>query len=1028
MARNHVCTGSDHISKLAADAGFEHWSTVWDENGSLKSKRANPNLLFKGDKLHPQGDTVKIPEHDPGSTSAAVDANHPFTVGNDQLFLRLRVLKDDFTALANAQYTLTVDGAAAPFTGRTNGQGQLEKEIPRTATQATLTVTASAPASGSGSTGGGSGGGVCAEAPVTWQLQIGRLNPIMENAPDQWCIAGVQQRLNNLGISTGPIDGIKGRLTEAAIKTFQRLFGLEEDGKPGKGETQPKLQDVHDKPDSVLGPKAPPNDSQHANTPDNAYGHVCPDFDDRKVFNTLRLRSTYRLTLRLGSLEELFPHSPDSPEGRMERLQVLGMFYFPLSHRHAARAFNGIPASGTATAVRGIWEYFKTQILNNADDAAADQEIQRLLREWVVAAAGLPTPADEGVAPIEANFSKLRLPGGYSFAASDNSSVLNLNNDPAYPQLIFGRNMYLAEDKYLKDNPVLHKIPLIAKVEKFDQATCKWVPAQDATVYFQLIDPYDLPAFDATKSVTAQLNRPPIRSSTLGPPGQGANAGPNLVVNREENPTGGRAPNAQDPQRKNARSDRGGKAGQGNLTDGSDVADKLFSTTSQRGFNAAHSAPAKGTVNPITRTVFFPLAERVNDNERQHAVKAKTNSDGEAGAVFLPSRCGGDRYRFRAFLGPPTVNGAGSDGKGATAVKVDTGTFVIWRHLRISRFVQQAVNNVSATLLADAQAAGGLTTNVQLQNRYNLLSTANGYLQFRAVSVIDSTGTNLGLSAPDFSTAVSGGPPAFESLPVQWARAFVEVEIDRAASVNLPETMTQADWDAARRQALADGLSGMGTIGINIDLRRLLFLEPGAPAIAVDQAVCNIPTRTPETYNQGVAAAKRIGTGGNTVDHIEDLLENYALAGFLRFFTSNGYCPGLGVVYGAMGAGLQVYRRKDFSGLALEYRGAFLWYGAATYVTDMASPFAASHNGNFPYSFTCNVCHELGHVVFRAHAPGHDPGEDDAGGAKAANHDKNTPTDNNLSVCIMSYQTCEGEYCGKCLLSFRGWNMAQIAS
>lgn len=47
----HVCTDTDHISKLAADGGFAHWKTVWDNNGSLSAKRANPNILFKGDKL-----------------------------------------------------------------------------------------------------------------------------------------------------------------------------------------------------------------------------------------------------------------------------------------------------------------------------------------------------------------------------------------------------------------------------------------------------------------------------------------------------------------------------------------------------------------------------------------------------------------------------------------------------------------------------------------------------------------------------------------------------------------------------------------------------------------------------------------------------------------------------------------------------------------------------------------------------------------------------------------------------------------
>src|SRR5258705_423436 len=107
-------------------------------------------------------------------------------------------------------------------------------------------------------------------------------------------------------------------------------------------------------------------------------GHVAPDFGSRKHFNTLVVRPQYRISLRLGAIEELFPNPPNTVAGRMERLQVLGMFYFPLGHARARQAFNGLPAA--IPPVRGIWDYFKTRILNAAADAAADTEIQRLLR------------------------------------------------------------------------------------------------------------------------------------------------------------------------------------------------------------------------------------------------------------------------------------------------------------------------------------------------------------------------------------------------------------------------------------------------------------------------------------------------------------------------------------------------------------------------------------------------------------------------------------------------------------------------
>ena len=1012
----HVCTGSDHISKLAADGGFAHWKTVWDNNGTLSAKRSNPNILFKGDKLTPAGDTVKIPDLDPGSKGANTEIFNSFSTGTDKLFLRLRILKDDFSALANAKYTLTIPGVADPLTGTTNGQGQIEKEISRSATQAKLTVSTPA-ASGSD--------GTCAESPVTWQLQIGRLNPIMENAPDQWCISGVQQRLNNLGISTGPVDGIKGKLTDAAIRVFQRLFKLSVDGAPGQGETQPKLVDAHDKPDSILGPLAPPNDSQSQATPDDAIGHVAPDFDDRKVFNTLRLRSSYRLSLRLGSIEELFPHAPDTPEGRMERLQVVGMFYYPLGHNKALQAFNGLAAAGGAPPVRGLWEHFKTRVLDKADDAAADKEIQRLLTEWVVVGGTLPTAAKDPTAPAETNFTKLHLPGAHSLLASWRTGPkLNLNRDTSapYSNWTLSATHFDVESRFFDDNPVLRRLPLVAKVERFDQATCQWKVAEKATVFFQLVDPYPLPAFRPADPVNTQFNRPPFRKTSLGPPVAGAGtAGPDHFAQPEENPTGARAPKATDPQRGNCPHDRGGKQGSGSLDDGSDVAGTIFSTTSVPGLNAKHNAPAKGTVNPIKRTVFFPLAQRVNDSDRKHCVKAETNKEGEAGVLFLPSRAGGDRYRFRAFLGPPTVNGDGSDGKGANALAVDTGTLVTWRSMRISRFVRQPANAVDPTLLADAQANAVFLTigNIVLPN----VTNAKDYLQrvFSADGGGNIAGTN-GLRDPDF-TFVVPTTAGFDPLPVQWARAFVEVEFDRIANNGAPETLPDSEWEAARQQAVRDGKAGMGALGLNIDLGRLFYMGAHKPAtLNASNAVVHLPMKSIQSYNVPVVqAAQRINAGGNTVAQIETLVGNYMIPGFIRFLSSNGYTPGLTLVQAAYGCTWTMFSDaaegfySNSSGESFDYRAGAIWGGAAAYpLTPVVPASAPTQLPWVNYGFTSNMCHEAGHTVFCLHA--NPPEVNNA-------HD---PAGSNLSVCVMSYQNCEGQFCAKCMFALRGWDLSKL--
>ncbi len=260
MPTNHRCQWAEHISKIASDHGFADWQTVWNANGSLKAKRNNPNVLFKGDRLS-QADVVKIPDPQLGADSGSTGSTLTFELTGNIVFLRLRILKDDFTPVTDADYELFVHVDAGSFlTGKTDASGQIEVEIPRTTQAAILTVRVPfAQSEPAGSSGSSSGGARQGDVPVSWFLHIGNLNPIMENAPDRWCTAGVQQRLNNLCINSGPVDGIKGPNTKAAVKAFQKLFGLSVDGKAGQGETQPKLLDVHDKPDSILGPVPPPS-------------------------------------------------------------------------------------------------------------------------------------------------------------------------------------------------------------------------------------------------------------------------------------------------------------------------------------------------------------------------------------------------------------------------------------------------------------------------------------------------------------------------------------------------------------------------------------------------------------------------------------------------------------------------------------------------------------------------------------------------------------------------------------------------
>lgn len=770
-------------------------------------------------------------------------------------------------------------------------------------------------------------------------------------------------------------------------------------------------------------PKDPLPASSPGKLPTNEIdiGHVAPSFASEELWNTLVVRPTYRLSLRVGDIEQLFPDEPTTKPGRMARMQVAGLFYFPLAHSKATQAFDGVPAVAGPPAIpalMGTWDFFKKKVLADVTDAEADAAIKTRLEEWVLEGGGLPPPAAEGVKPTNDNFCKFRLPGGYTFNDGWGGVPFTINRDPAYA-MGYTADLYALETRYRTDNPVLGKLPLIALVEQLDPYTLEWKPVKDIWVYFQLLDPYPLPDFDATKSVLEQYNRPPLRESTIGPPAAQTGAGPDRLTKTEEAPTGARAFNAKDPQRGNCRHDRGGVAVQGNLNNNTDVANVVFSTTSTKGFNAAHT-PAR--TNPPAHFINLAEAATVKGESHKHAVRSKTNDAGEAGVIMLPSRCGGDRYRVRAYVGPADVNSPlpfETDGTGARAIRVDTGTIVVWRNARVSRYVRQDVTSCNATLVADMNTAG-------LNIGGNPVTTT-WYLRQAGIDEAKPSGNRFATANFDetppatFSTKVASGD-AFENIRTQWARAFVELETEPGFSV--AESLTEAEFQRVRSAVIADMKNFQGTLGLNLDIDRLFYA--GTP-FSVDTAVTSMPMRHSSDYNSGFPAgdARRINlaaAAGNNSGGLSNLLFNVLAPSYGRHLASNGYATGLTLVSSGFGASGQLWgEMPGNTGLAVPFRTGFVWCGQETYPTTV-NPVGGV-GGKLTYDYTSNSAHELGHCQFRAHAPGQDPGGSAGGGNNAAVHDAMA---NNLSVCVMSYQSCEGQFCAKCLFSLRGWDMSKI--
>lgn len=189
MPERYAVVAGDCLSSIAEDFGFADYRSIYDDpiNADFRRLRPNPNLI------HP-GDVIQIPDKEGKFDNKATGALHQFTVRTTKRFLRLRMLNSEGAKLADADYTLQVDGEERK--GTTDGDGFLHEPIPRRASKASLQI-----------------GG------ARWRLNIGHLNPI-DKTPGAG-ILGVQQRLANLGYHPGAIDGIDGPRTQAAVRAFQ---------------------------------------------------------------------------------------------------------------------------------------------------------------------------------------------------------------------------------------------------------------------------------------------------------------------------------------------------------------------------------------------------------------------------------------------------------------------------------------------------------------------------------------------------------------------------------------------------------------------------------------------------------------------------------------------------------------------------------------------------------------------------------------------------------------------------------------
>ena len=201
----YLVKAGDCLSSISDDAGHL-WQTVWNHpsNAELKQTRDDPHVLLPGDRIF-------VPPIRERVEKASTDQKHTYIRKSNMTKLRI-VVKDLDEPLASQPYSLDVDGQM--YKGTTDSAGKLEQAIPSGAQQGHLTV--------------GEG-----DDALEYEFDLGTMDP-----PDS--ITGIQARLGNLGYDAGPVDGIHGPKTTAAIEKF---CGEHEIEPPDDGEVTQEFRD-----------------------------------------------------------------------------------------------------------------------------------------------------------------------------------------------------------------------------------------------------------------------------------------------------------------------------------------------------------------------------------------------------------------------------------------------------------------------------------------------------------------------------------------------------------------------------------------------------------------------------------------------------------------------------------------------------------------------------------------------------------------------------------------------------------------
>jgi hypothetical protein len=189
----------DCILSLAAEHGH-HPDTIWDASAN-KALHAPEGRGQR--EIIAAGSSVSVPDRAKRQETRPPEVCHKFRALNTPVEFVVRFL-DAGTPRAGLGYILVVDTLRRE--GMTDNDGILREPIPPQATLARVRLGD-------------------ADSGEDYCFKLGFLAPAHT-------IAGAQARLTNLGFKCGPIDGVMGPQTRAALRKFQTARQIPVTGEP----------------------------------------------------------------------------------------------------------------------------------------------------------------------------------------------------------------------------------------------------------------------------------------------------------------------------------------------------------------------------------------------------------------------------------------------------------------------------------------------------------------------------------------------------------------------------------------------------------------------------------------------------------------------------------------------------------------------------------------------------------------------------------------------------------------------------